>query len=145
MPILSRFHAMPLRSMLDGGKDFTRLYLDVYGSKARNSYDAFSMGATTSAPIKQQVKALKGRRYKRGMRPDKYFDIVVKRELGELLEILTFSNDEAFELFVQVQRCRTKSGILLLSGRGIAVGLGSFARTPLCSSCQMSFMIQRFS
>lgn len=78
------------------------------------------MGATTSAPIKQQVKALKGRRYKRGMRPDKYFDIVVKRELGELLEILTFSDDEAFELFVQVQTCRTTLGILLLLGRGIA-------------------------
>lgn len=62
------------------------------------------MGSAVSAPIKQQVKALKGRRYMRGMLPEKYFEVVVKKEHGELLDILGFSEEEAFEIFVQVYR-----------------------------------------
>lgn len=38
----------------------------------------------------------------RGMRPEKYFEVVVKKEHGKLLDILGFSDDEAFALFVQV-------------------------------------------
>lgn len=60
------------------------------------------MGSAVSAPIKQQAKALKGRRYMRGMLPEKYFEVVVKKEHGELLDILGFSEEEAFEIFVQV-------------------------------------------
>lgn len=62
------------------------------------------MGSAVSAPIKQQAKALKGRRYMRGMLPEKYFEVVVKNEHGELLDILGFSEEEAFEIFVQVYR-----------------------------------------
>lgn len=60
------------------------------------------MGSAVSAPIIQQAKALKGRRYMRGMLPEKYFEVVVKKEHGELLEILGFSEEEAFEIFAQV-------------------------------------------
>lgn len=38
----------------------------------------------------------------RGMRPEKFFAISVKPELGELFEILGFSEEEAFEIFAQV-------------------------------------------
>lgn len=62
-----------------------------------------SMGSAASAPIKRQAKALKGRRYVRGMRPEKYFEVVVKKEHGETLDILGFSEEEAFEIFVQVR------------------------------------------
>lgn len=61
------------------------------------------MGSAASASIKQQAKALKGRRYMRGMRPEKYFEVVVKAEHGELFTILGFSEEEAFEIFVQVR------------------------------------------
>ncbi|CAM9426212.1 unnamed protein product, partial [Pylaiella littoralis] len=37
----------------------------------------------------------------RGMLPEKYFQVVVKKEHGELLDILGFSEEEAFEIFVQ--------------------------------------------
>eukprot|EP00903_Cladosiphon_okamuranus_P019985 g18360.t1 len=37
----------------------------------------------------------------RGMLPEKYFEVVVKKEHGELLGILGFSEEEAFEIFVQ--------------------------------------------
>lgn len=60
------------------------------------------MGSAASAPLRQQAKALKGRRYMRGMLPEKYFQVVVKKEHGELLDILGFSEEEAFEIFVQV-------------------------------------------
>lgn len=60
------------------------------------------MGSAVSAPIERQVNALRGRRYMRGMRPEKYFEVVVKKEHGKLLDILGFSDDEAFALFVQV-------------------------------------------
>ena len=59
------------------------------------------MGSAVSAPIRQQAKALKGRRYMRGMLPEKYFEVVVKKEHGELLDILGFSEEEAFQIFVQ--------------------------------------------
>eukprot|EP00752_Nemacystus_decipiens_P002610 g2443.t1 len=36
-----------------------------------------------------------------GMLPEKYFEVVVKKEHGELLDILGFSEEEAFEIFVQ--------------------------------------------
>ncbi len=62
------------------------------------------MGSAASAPIRQQAKALKGRRYMRGMLPEKYFEVVVKKEHGELLDILGFSEEEAFEIFVQVTK-----------------------------------------
>lgn len=62
----------------------------------------FLMGSAVSAPIERKVKALRGRRYMRGMRPEKYFEVVVKKEHGELLDILGFSDDEAFTIFVQV-------------------------------------------
>lgn len=39
----------------------------------------------------------------RGMRPEKYFEVVVKAEHGELFKILGFSEEEAFEIFVQVR------------------------------------------
>lgn len=65
------------------------------------------MGSAVSAPIKQQAKALKGRRYMRGMLPEKYFQVVVKKEHGELLDILGFSEEEAFEIFVQVRKVVT--------------------------------------
>lgn len=64
------------------------------------------MGSAVSAPIKQQAKALKGRRYMRGMLPEKYFEVVVKKEHGELLDILGFSEEEAFEIFVQVRAAK---------------------------------------
>lgn len=60
------------------------------------------MGSAASAPIKKQAKALKGRRYMRGMRPEKYFEVVVKEQHGELFEILGLSEEEAFEIFVKV-------------------------------------------
>lgn len=60
------------------------------------------MGSAASAPIKQQAKALKGRRYMHGMRPEKYFEMVVKKEHRELLDMFGFSDAEAFEIFVQV-------------------------------------------
>lgn len=60
------------------------------------------MGSAASAPIKKQAKALKGRRYMRGMRPEKYFEVVVKEQHGELFEILGLSVEEAFEIFVKV-------------------------------------------
>lgn len=62
------------------------------------------MGSGASTPIKRQAKGLKGRRYMQGMRPEKYFEVVVKPELGELFEILGFSEEEAFEIFVQVSQ-----------------------------------------
>lgn len=71
------------------------------------------MGSAVSAPIKQQAKALKGRRYMRGMLPEKFFEVAVKKEHGELLDILGFSEEEAFEIFVQVwmlARRSTRSG-----------------------------------
>lgn len=62
------------------------------------------MGSAASAPIKRQAKALGGRRYMGGMKPEKYFEVVVKKEHGEVLDILGFSEEEAFEIVVQV-RC----------------------------------------
>ena len=62
------------------------------------------MGSTSSAPIKRQVKVLQGRRYLRGMRPAKYFKVVVKKEHGELLDILGFSEEDAFAIFLQVRQ-----------------------------------------
>lgn len=60
------------------------------------------MGSAVSAPIKRQAKAFRGRRYMRGMRPEKYFEVVLKPEHGELFRILGLSEEEAFEIFVQV-------------------------------------------
>lgn len=64
------------------------------------------MGSAVSAPIRQQAKALKGRRYMGGMRPEKYFEVVVKKDHSELLDILGFTEEEAFEIFVQVLRAK---------------------------------------
>lgn len=60
------------------------------------------MGSAVSAPIERQAKVLRGRRYMRGMCPEKYFEVVVKRENRELLDILGFSDDEALAIFVKV-------------------------------------------
>ena len=38
-----------------------------------------------------------------GMKPEKYFEVVVKKEHGEVLDILGFSDEEAFDVVVQVQ------------------------------------------
>eukprot|EP00904_Undaria_pinnatifida_P011356 jgi/Undpi1/7350/HiC_scaffold_22.g09823.m1 len=59
------------------------------------------MGSAASTPIKRQAKALGGRRYMGGMKPEKYFQVVVKKEHGEVLDILGFSDEEAFDVVVQ--------------------------------------------
>ena len=41
----------------------------------------------------------KTRRYLGGMRPDKYYDSVIWRDLGETLQILGFTYDSGFDVF----------------------------------------------
>ncbi|CAM9925192.1 unnamed protein product, partial [Discosporangium mesarthrocarpum] len=58
------------------------------------------MGSAASTTISQQAKQIEGRRYKRGMRPENFFEEVVKEEHSETFEVLGLSNEDAFALFV---------------------------------------------